>query len=187
MKKIFALLTATLLVFPSIAFAIPGMPNQFYGAVTVNGSPATNGTIVEAKIGSTVVLSKVTTSGKYGYNPNVFIITDQDNNRVGQTIAFFVQGVDTGKTAVLSGGMLTKLDLSITTSTGGTTGGTTSGTTGGTTSGTTGGGTTTNTGGGTTTTTTNGSTNTNTNSNPPVAPVIPDAPAVPAIPDTNQG
>ncbi len=124
MKKIY-LITIGLLLIPSLVFAIPGLPHQFYGTVTVNGVPAANGTKVEAKIGSTVIVSKITTDGKYGYNPNVFMISDPDanNSRVGQIIVFFVEGVDTGKTAVFSGGTLTKLDVSITTSSGDSPGG----------------------------------------------------------------
>jgi len=117
MKKIYLIIVGLLLI-PSVVFAIPGLPHQFYGTVTVNGSPAENGTKVEVKIGSAVIVSKITADGKYGYTPNVVMITDPDGNRAGQTIAFFVEGVDTGKTAVFSGGTLTKLDLSVTTSTG---------------------------------------------------------------------
>lgn len=174
MKKIFALFTVILFVVPSLAFAIPDLPHQFYGTVTVNGAPSANGTKVEAKIDSTVVVSKITTDGKYGYNPNVFMVTDPDGTRSGKSIAFFVDGVDTGKTVSFSRGTLTKLDLNVTTSTGSPGGGGPSGGSPNTQSPSSGG------------PTLNPTPPTNNPSLPPTPPAIPDTPQIPA-PSEPQG
>ncbi|MCD6415044.1 MAG: hypothetical protein J7L23_05465 [Candidatus Diapherotrites archaeon] len=108
----------------SLALAIPGIPHQFYGSVTVNGAPAPDGTVVTAKINGVEVASGTTIGGKYGQNPNVFYIPDADGNRAGKTISFFVAGKDTGVTTVFANGGSTKLDFSVTVATnnGGNTG-----------------------------------------------------------------
>lgn len=98
----------------SFALAIPGIPHQFYGSVMINGAPAPDGTVVSARINGEEVASGVTTGGKYGQAPDVFLIPDADNNREGKTISFFVAGKDTGITAIFHNGASTRLDLSVT-------------------------------------------------------------------------
>lgn len=92
------------LLLGNLAYAAPGIPNRFYGYVNFINGPAPDGTIVEAKINGITVSSTTTVSGKYGYAPNIFDVTDPDNNRAGKTISFFVSGVDTGETAVFTNG-----------------------------------------------------------------------------------
>ena len=96
-----------------VVLAIPGIPHQFYGSVTYNGQAAPDGLSVVAKINGVEVASTTTSGGKYGYSP-IFYIEDPNSIRSGQTINFFVNGVDTGQTAVFQNGGRTKLDLTAT-------------------------------------------------------------------------
>lgn len=132
----FAVISAIML--GSAAFAAPGVPHQFFGSVAINGAPAPDGTTVSAKIGGTVVSSTETTGGKYGYSPDIFYVDDPNQNRIGSTIRFFVNDVDTGATAYYSNGKSTQLDLSVTiaspnsgSNSAGTSGSSTSGSSGG--------------------------------------------------------
>lgn len=127
----------------NIALAIPGIPNAFYGYVTWNGNAAPDGTTVIAKINGAQVATTTTLGGKYGYPTGSFYVADPNNDRTGSTINFFVNNVDTGKTAVFATGGITQINLS---ASGGSTsnpppssggGGTFGGSTGGTTTGTT--------------------------------------------------
>lgn len=116
------------ILFSSIAFAgAPGIPNAFYGTVNVNGAPAADGTTVTAKIGGLEVASSVTSGGQYGYPIGSFYIPDPDLDLAGKTITFFVNGVDTGITAVFVNGEVTLLDLSATIATTTTVGGSSGG------------------------------------------------------------
>jgi hypothetical protein len=112
----------TFLLLSSIASAVPGIPNLFYGYVIVNGNPAPDGTIITAKIDNVEVARTTTKDGKYGY-PLDFYIDDPDNNRAGKEIRFFVNGVDTGQVSYFCNGCVTMLNLTATISTGGSTGG----------------------------------------------------------------
>ena len=100
-----------LMLAPLSAYAQPGIPHQFYGtAKYTNGSNITSGNVI-VKIGTTQVASEPITSGKYGYNPNLLFVTDTNNNRVGSTLKFFIDTVDTGTTAVFANGGYTELNL----------------------------------------------------------------------------
>ncbi|MFA6355427.1 MAG: dockerin type I domain-containing protein [Candidatus Paceibacterota bacterium] len=113
-KKGLMFLMLTIGIIPMLAFAAPGIPHQFYGtAKYTNGSDITNANVI-VKIGDTTVSTVPISNGKYGYNPNLMLITDADNNRAGSTLKFFIGGTDTGKTATFSNGGYAKLDLSIT-------------------------------------------------------------------------
>ena len=92
--KFLTIAISTFLLFSNIALAIPGGGHQFYGSVTINGSPAPDGTTVTAKING-IDVSRVTTSGgKYSLS-----VSDPYNTRSGSEISFFVNEVNTGKTA----------------------------------------------------------------------------------------
>ena len=104
-------ISGLLLVLPSFALAAPGIPNQFYGtAKYTNGSDIIGGNVV-VKIGTTQVNSVPISGGKYGYNPNLLLVTDPDGDRAGSTLKFFIGTVDTGKTAAFVNGGYTELDL----------------------------------------------------------------------------
>lgn len=120
--------------------AAPGVPNQFYGSVNVNGAPAQDNIIIYAKIGSTVVANTLTRSGGYGYSPNIFYVEDPVGDREGQKIDFYTvtpKGTEIkAGSATFHNGASTRVDLfasgdfsqpSSTTTSGGTTGGSTGG------------------------------------------------------------
>jgi len=112
-NKYLILLVAIMGMIPALAFAAPGIPHQFYGTVSYsNGSAVLSGT-VKAKIDGVVVATGSITNGQYGYNPNLFFVTDPDGDRTGTTISFFVNDVETGTTAVFANGGYTNLNLSI--------------------------------------------------------------------------
>jgi len=103
-------ITITLLANLVLATTIPGIPHAFYGAVTWNGNPAPDGTTVTAKIDGIEVSSTTTKDGKYGYDP-VFYVDDPNNDRSGDEIRFFINGIDTGQTKYFCNGCSTKLNL----------------------------------------------------------------------------
>lgn len=109
--KLIAIFTL-LILFSNLAFAIPGVPNQFYGYVTINGKPAPDGTFVIAKIDGIEVARTTTKDGKYGYDP-IFYVEDPNNDRSGKIVKFYVNGIDTGKFWYFCNGCSTRLDLSI--------------------------------------------------------------------------
>ena len=110
LKISISLFLTFLLVFLPIAFAIPGVPYQFYGSVILNGQPAPDGTVIVAKINGIEVASTTTKNGKYGYEP-IFYIEDPNNDRSGKEIRFFVNGIDTGQTKYFCNGCVTELNL----------------------------------------------------------------------------
>jgi hypothetical protein len=100
--KLWAITVSMFLLFSNIALAIPGIPHQFYGAVTVNGVSAPDGTTVSARINGIEVASTTTSGGKYGYDG--FFVDDPNSVRTGSAIKFFVNGVDTGVTVTFCNG-----------------------------------------------------------------------------------
>jgi hypothetical protein len=110
--KILFIASTTFLLFSNLVLAALGIPNSFYGIVTVNGNPSPDGTIVTAKINGIEVGRTTTKNGKYGYEP-IFYVDDPNNVRTGSTINFFVNDVDTGKSYPFQNGATTHLDLSI--------------------------------------------------------------------------
>ena len=102
-------------LFSSIVSALtPGLPNQLFGTVSINGAPAPDGTIVSARIDGAEVKYIPTVNGKYGYSPGIFYVDDFDHNREGSIITLFVNGVDTGASTYFANGKSTELNLSIT-------------------------------------------------------------------------
>lgn len=97
----------------SYVFAAPGVPHQFFGTVSINGAPASDGTAVSAKIGGATVSTTTTSGGKYGYSPNIFYVEDPNSNRAGNVIQFFVNGVDSGAIAYYVNGKSTELNLAV--------------------------------------------------------------------------
>lgn len=116
-----------IMLLSNLVLAVP-IAHQFYGNVSINGSPAPDGTTVVAKIDGTEVGSTTTKGGKYGYDP-VFIIS-LSSIQSGRTINFFVNGNQANENfqSCYDFACSTELDL---TATGETTSGTTTTTTGG--------------------------------------------------------
>lgn len=115
MHRFFQILPGLVTVFllPSLALAAPGLPHQFYGAVNFSNGPPPDGIALEARIGSSLVTSTVTKDGTYGFNPSLFFVTDPDGDRSGQTITFFVGGIDSGVSQTFVNGGYTKKDLDV--------------------------------------------------------------------------
>lgn len=100
---------------PFFALAAPGIPHQFYGtAKYANGSNITSGDVI-VKIGTTQVATVAISAGKYGYNPNLLLITDINSSRAGSTLKFFIGAVDTSQTVLFTNGEYTELNLTIAT------------------------------------------------------------------------
>jgi hypothetical protein len=112
-KKLILITFIGIILLSNVVLAIPGIPHQFYGSVTYNGQSAPDGLSVVAKINGVEVASTTTSGGRYGYSP-IFYVEDPMSDRSGKTINFFVNGVDTGQTAVFQNGGITRLDLTTT-------------------------------------------------------------------------
>ena len=104
---------------PAHADGIPALPHAFYGNVTINGSAAPVGTLVEAR-GEGVLTGiednpvVTTVAGIYGTsNPFEHRLIVQGNILDGATLSFYVNGVPTGQTAVWHSGELTRLDIAL--------------------------------------------------------------------------
>ena len=107
-----ALLLAVSLVTPAMAQP-PGLPHQFYGTVTINGAAAAPGTAVAAYVNGALNASTTVDSlGKYGYSP-IFNVTGSG----GETVTFFVGGTQAAQTATFATGGITRLDLTLNTTT----------------------------------------------------------------------
>jgi hypothetical protein len=78
--------------------AIPQAPHIFWGEVTINGSPAPDGTTVSAHIGS-LSWSTTTSGGSYGYAPTFTVAADdpetpeKEGGIEGDVIVFKVNGM----------------------------------------------------------------------------------------------
>ncbi|MBN2422150.1 hypothetical protein JXB41_02895 [Candidatus Woesearchaeota archaeon] len=93
--------------------ALPGVPHQFYGSVEVNNQPVPDNTVIVATVDGDEY-STVTTSGRYGYSPNIFYVEDPDGDRSGKTISFNIGGMEVGTYEFVNNGY-TELEFSLTT------------------------------------------------------------------------
>ena len=112
-----AVTLACLLVMVSLllgsAYAVsadsPGVPNQFYGTVTINGATAGSGVTIVAVVNGVNGASTTTdSSGRYGYSP-VFMV----NGSTGNSITFLVNGTQAGQTVNFVSGGVTNLTLTV--------------------------------------------------------------------------
>jgi len=119
----FMLLAVILTLFTTPVYAqedIPPLPHAFHGTVEINGSPAPEGTEVEARgegvltgvNGNPVV---TTAAGEYGSsNPLEPKLIVQGDIAEGATLTFYVSGVSTGQTAEWHSGEVTEVNLTAT-------------------------------------------------------------------------
>jgi len=120
MRKAFIFIAlGVLLVFHATpAYAVPALPHAFYGSVTVNGAPASDGTRVSATVDSGSVVTNeqnptTTLGGSYGVDSAYLLVQGDIPN--GATITFYVNGVSTGQTATFqAGGGPTEMNLTVT-------------------------------------------------------------------------
>ena len=94
------------------AFATPGIPHQFYGNATINGTTAPNGTTIIAKVNNQTYTT-TTNNGTYGFSPDIFFVNDPDFTNEGEQIVFTVNGVNASTFNFENGGY-TNLNLAIT-------------------------------------------------------------------------
>ncbi|MCH8800403.1 MAG: Ig-like domain-containing protein [Chloroflexi bacterium] len=103
-----ALVALLLLVVLPASAAPPGLPHSFSGTVTIGGADAPTATVVSARSGGVEIASVTTTvPGQYS-SLLVTGLTDDD------TIAFFLDGVDTTQTFTFESGATTTLNLVVT-------------------------------------------------------------------------
>jgi hypothetical protein len=98
------------------AVAAPLLPSEFYGDITINGTPAPSGTVINATINGQTVGSFVTlSSGVYGgsgtFDQRLSIIGTED----GQSVEFFINGEKANQTSIFHPGITQRLDLTIVT------------------------------------------------------------------------
>lgn len=95
---------------PVLADSVPGLPNQYYGTVTINGSSAPSGYKVTATISGVLssIVVTVDSQGKYGYG-TAFML----DGSTGSPIQFFVNGVQASQTATFKIGEITELNLTV--------------------------------------------------------------------------
>ena len=120
MKKIitFIGLAVLLTLCAAPVYAIPALPHAFYGTVTINGSPAPNGTRVSATVASGDVLTTsqnpvATVGNSYGINSPRLLV---QGDGLSGTITFYVNGVEAEGQAYVfeAGGGPTPRALSVT-------------------------------------------------------------------------
>lgn len=98
------------------------LPDEFRGDVTIDGTDASVGTVIVAKING-IERGNITTTeiGKYG-RPGTFderLVVQGQENEVGHTITFWINGNEASETATFSGlGESKVLDISSITTTG---------------------------------------------------------------------
>ncbi|MGQ9459723.1 MAG: PKD domain-containing protein [Candidatus Bathyarchaeaceae archaeon] len=118
--RLSTILLITIMCMPVIyqVLAIPQMPHQFYGSVTIAGEPAPDGTLVEAKINNVMYANTTTLDGKYGYSPVFYVPADdpetptKEGGANGETVDFYVNGVYAAS-YTFQIGSVTRLDLAI--------------------------------------------------------------------------
>jgi PKD repeat protein len=94
--------------------AVPPLPCEMYGNVTLGGEPAPAGTVIEARIGEAVHGSVVTgTPGRYG-GMDTFderLVVQAPAELIGRTVSFVVGTDPAAETAVYTPGAVIRLDL----------------------------------------------------------------------------
>ena len=102
-----ALFVAILTLLPSVASAQRVIPHAFLGLATVNGNPASDGTVVAAFVDGRQVVAESVSGGSY---PVLMVETDADSF-VGKTVTFTIGGIPANETALWTQGEVTQLNL----------------------------------------------------------------------------
>jgi len=98
-RSILLVIALSLLLPMNVVYAFPPIPQVFFGSVTLDGSPAPDGTSVTAEMNGRTAGSDTTSGGQYSLTINTI---DGDSN--GDTINFFVNGYAAGSTSFQSEG-----------------------------------------------------------------------------------
>jgi len=102
-----ALFVAILTLLPSVASAQRVIPHAFLGLATVNGNPASDGTVVAAFVDGRQVVAESVSGGSY---PVLMVEPDADSF-VGKTVTFTIGGIPANETALWTQGEVTQLNL----------------------------------------------------------------------------
>jgi len=102
-----ALFMAILTLLPSVASAQRVIPHAFLGLATVNGNPASDGTVVAAFVDGRQVVAESVSGGSY---PVLMVEPDADSF-VGKTVTFTIGGIPANETALWTQGEVTQLNL----------------------------------------------------------------------------
>ncbi len=102
-----ALFMAILTLLPSVASAQRVIPHAFLGLATVNGNPASDGTVVAAFVDGRQVAAESVSGGSY---PVLMVEPDADTF-VGKTVTFTIGGIPANETALWAQGEVTQLNL----------------------------------------------------------------------------
>ena len=87
----------------------PGVPNQFYGTVTINGSTAGSGVTITAVVnGVNGATTTTDSSGRYGYSAAFMV-----NGSTGNQITFLVNGTQAGQSVSFQAGGIINLPLTV--------------------------------------------------------------------------
>ncbi|HWQ66381.1 MAG TPA: hypothetical protein VN372_05880 [Methanospirillum sp.] len=94
--------------------AIPPLPYEFYGNITINGTPAASGTIIVAKLGEIEVGNiTITEPGVYGGSGTFDkrLVVNGDEKKIGEYISFWAGGMQSSQKVKLWAGESQRLDL----------------------------------------------------------------------------
>jgi len=117
-----ALLLAILTIMvPAVpASAVPPAPHQFYGNVFVGGVAPSSGTIIAKINGVQYATGTIDSLGRYGYSTPLFKVpadnpdtADKEGGVPGDTVQFFVGGIQAYQTCAFQSGGSTNLDLTV--------------------------------------------------------------------------
>ena len=122
-KRIIAItlmLTILILVSTSMVLAVPGIPHQFYGSVTVDGLPAPDWLGIAVDINGVFCEWTYTEGGEYGYSPLFNVLADDpdtpaiEGGVAGDVVEFYVDGFY-ATSYIFKNGEVTCLNLDIVT------------------------------------------------------------------------
>ena len=102
-----ALFVAILTLLPSVVLAQRVIPHAFLGLATVNGNPASDGTVVAALVDGRQVVAESVSGGSYP----VLLVEPDANSFVGKTVTFTIGGIPANETALWTQGEVTQLNL----------------------------------------------------------------------------
>jgi hypothetical protein len=111
-KTIFSFALVIFLIMGTVA-AQPGIPNHFYGDVTINGASAPDGVLVEARVSGNFVAGTTTSGGTYG-QASSFYVPNPHGTMDGKTIEFYVQNVKAAEHTFSTANPVVELDLAVT-------------------------------------------------------------------------